>query len=132
MSKAVTQTQSALNSEMQSLMSTTQDWAWWDDMASYAVGNYTDFIYRNANPGNLATVKVHLFIVLDSQGNVLHSTLMSPDFNENGPAPADILQVIRDHPGLASLSASDPGNSGLLLFPEGPMIVASAPDPSFG
>lgn len=127
MSDGVRQARSALAAETQSLMSTTQDWAWWDDMASYATNNNREFIDRNANPGNLATVRVHLFIVLDEKGTVLHSRLLSPDFRENTTVPADLLQAIRGHPGLVSHLPDDPGTQGILRSPEGPMIVASAP-----
>jgi PAS domain S-box-containing protein len=125
--EAVLQTQAALTSENQALLSTTQDWAWWDDMAQYAQGTNAGFIDRNANPANLATVKVHLFIILDEKGQVLHSILLSPDFSTNTSAPEDILGPIRTTPGMIGHTATDPGTAGLLQFPEGPMILASTP-----
>jgi PAS domain S-box-containing protein len=127
MSEAVSQVQSSLTGETQSLLSTAQDWAWWDDMASFARNHNAEFIDRNANPANLATVKVHLFIIYDRNGTVLHSQLLSPEFKNNASAPDDLLHIIQTYPELITHRAEDPGTAGLLNFPEGPMVIASAP-----
>jgi PAS domain S-box-containing protein len=125
--EAVNQTRSALNEESQSLLSTTQDWGWWDDMAAFAVNHNTDFINRNADPEGLATIRVHLFVILDPEGNILYDRLMSPDFRQNASVPEDIIRIIRNNPRLIYHAADDTGTNGILLLPEGPMVVASTP-----
>ena len=127
MGDAVNQTKSALNAESAALLSTTQDWAWWDDMADFAAGNNTGFIERNANPDNMATVKIHLFIVLDEKGNLLYGRILSPDFATNTTIPEGLMALVRNNPRLISHAADDRGISGLLILPEGPMVIASAP-----
>ena len=127
MKKAVGQVVSSLNGESQALLSTDQDWGWWDDMASFAVNNNTGFIERNANPENLATIKVHLFLILDPEGKILYSRILSPDFQENEPVPDDIIRSLRNNTRLLYHTADDPGTSGILVLPGGPMLVASTP-----
>ena len=127
MRDAVTQTKAALNEESASLLRTTQDWAWWDDMADFAAGNNTGFIERNANTDNMATVKIHIFMVLDKKGNLLYGRILSPDFATNATIPEGLMARVRNNPRLVSHTADDPMISGLLVLPEGPMAIASAP-----
>jgi PAS domain S-box-containing protein len=127
MGEAVNQTKSALNAESAALLSTTQDWAWWDDMAGFAENHDTKFVDRNANPDNMATVKVHLFIVLDENGNLLYGRLLSPDFTTNTPVPDGLIILLRSNPRMTFHPADDLGSSGILHPPEGLMVVASAP-----
>jgi PAS domain S-box-containing protein len=127
MNDAVNQTKSALDEESATLLSTAQDWATWDDMYQFAAGYNTGFIERNANPDNMATVKVHLFIVLDENGTMLYGRLLSPDLTINTTVPAGLTELVRSNPRLVSHPADDPGISGILVVSEGPMAVASAP-----
>lgn len=59
------QVQSALNAEEASLLSTTQDWGWRDDMYQYAAGQNPEFIESNTKPDALATLNLNLFMILD-------------------------------------------------------------------
>jgi len=124
---AVAQVTSSLNAESRALLGTTQDWAWWDDMASFAVDHNVDFINRNANADNLATVKVHLFVILDPEGNLVYGQLLSPDFHQNSSVPDDMMTSVRQNPLLVYHSAPDQGITGTLLTPRGLMVVSSAP-----
>ncbi|MEN6396447.1 MAG: CHASE4 domain-containing protein [Methanoregula sp.] len=125
--EGVTQVMSSITAESQTLMSTTQDWGWWDDMASFAVNHNQDFVIRNANPNALSTVKVHLIMILDPDGNILFDQLLSPDFTNNTTVPDDIVTSIRNNPRLIHHTADDPGTTGILLLPEGPILISSVP-----
>ena len=127
MTMAAGQVRSALDSESASLLGTTQDWAWWDEMAAFTQSPDPDFIDRNARPEHFATIRVHLFVILDSRGNVVHSILLSPDYASGTSAPPGVLAIVRNTSGLTSLTETDPGNTGLIRMPGGPMILASAP-----
>jgi PAS domain S-box-containing protein len=127
MQDSMRQVRSAINAESSSLQVTTQDWAWWNDMDQYAVDHNPGFIEHNADQTSLATLKVNLFIILDENGNLLYGQVLSPDFQVNRSVPDNLLGLIRSNPALVTYHADDPGLSGILLFPEGPMIVSSAP-----
>jgi PAS domain S-box-containing protein len=126
-SDAVTQVISTLNAESQTLLSINQDWAWWDDMASYAVNHNQDFIDRNADGTAISLVKVHMIIILDAGGNILYDQIWSPDFQLNTSVPDDIVTEVRNNPQLIFHTPDDPGTTGILLLPDGPMIVSSVP-----
>jgi PAS domain S-box-containing protein len=127
MGDSMKQAQSALNTEEASLLITTHDWAWWDDMAEFSVDHNTDFLEHNANPESMAMLSIHHLIILDNDRNVLYSRTLSPDFKKNTSVPEDFMALIRNNPSLTTLPEDSPGISGLLLSSEGPMVFASAP-----
>jgi PAS domain S-box-containing protein len=127
MEQAVSQTKSALGAESQSLLTTTQDWGWWDDMYKYAADQNPVFLASNTNPDALATLHLNLFMILDERGNLLYGRMLSPDFRENKAVPADLETMIQTNSRLLSRTVDDPGISGIILTKEGPMIVASVP-----
>jgi PAS domain S-box-containing protein len=127
MEESMTQVRSALNAESSSLLATTRDWAWWDDMDQYAVDHNPGFIDENADLSSLSTLRVSLFVILDANGNLLHGEILSPDFSVNRTVSGDLVSLIRSSPGLASHAADAPGVSGILILPEGPMVVSSVP-----
>jgi len=127
MGNSMRQVQSAINAESGSLLTTTQDWAWWDDMDEYAVSHNPEFVEKNADFTSLATLKVNLFVIFDENGNLLYGQVLSPDFTANKSVSGDLETLIRSNPGMVSHTADDPGLSGILLLPEGPMVVSSVP-----
>jgi PAS domain S-box-containing protein len=127
MGDSMRQVQSAISAESASLLTTTQDWAWWDDMDQYAVNHNPAFVESNADLISLATLKANLFVILDDNGNLLYGQVLSPDFTANRSVSGDQLMLIRSNPGLVTHTADDPGMSGILVLPEGPMIVSSVP-----
>jgi PAS domain S-box-containing protein len=127
MADAINQTKAAMNVESAELLRTTQDWAWWDDIYQYAADQNPDFLDRNTDPLALATLDLNLFMILDGKGNLLHGQVLSSDFQTSGPVPADITNLLQNNPGIIRLPEDDPGLSGVLVIPEGLMMVASAP-----
>jgi sensor domain CHASE-containing protein len=127
MGDSMRQVQSAINAELSSLLTTTQDWAWWDDMDEYAINHNPEFVEVNADLTSLATLKANLFVIFDENGNLLYGQVLSHDFTVNQSVPDDLVTLIRSNPGMVSHAADDPGLSGILLLPQGPMIVSSVP-----
>ena len=127
MVQAVNQTQSAFHAESDSLMSTIQDWGWWDDLYLYTAGQNPGFLANNTNPDSLATLHLNLFMILDEKGNLLFGQELSPDFRTNRSVPADLETRIYSNPRMVYHDQDDPGVSGFLIMPEGPMMVASVP-----
>ncbi len=123
---SLNQSRSAIDAEASSLLLTTHDWAWWDDMAGFAINRNPGFLEANANPDAMRTLNVHLFVILDTQGTVLYSNFFTPDFAVNSPVPDTYLSLVRT-PRLTSPAPDDAGISGLLMTPDGPMILAAAP-----
>lgn len=127
MEDSMRQVRSAINAESSSLLTTTQDWAWWDDMAQYAVDHDPAFVESNADLSSLATLKVNLFAIYDENGNLLYGQVLTPDYSANSTLAGPLAGLIRSSPGLIARGDGDTGRSGILLLPEGPMIVSAVP-----
>ena len=127
MARSINQTYSALHAESSSLLITTHDWAWWDDMAYFAVNRNPDFLQNNANNEAMRTLRIHLFIILDENGNILYDNILSTDFRSNSSVSPEIMAIIRNNPELWAHPGDDQGIAGLLLSPRGPIVLASAP-----
>ena len=127
MGASIKQVQSALSTEAASLLITTQDWAWWDDMYQYTADQNPAFLASNTQPEALATLNLNLFMILDEKGNILHCLVLSPDFRTSGSVPPDLETFIQNNSRIVYHTKDDPGVSGILLTPEGPMVVASVP-----
>jgi PAS domain S-box-containing protein len=127
MADSVAQTKATINAESVSVLSTDQDWAWWDDIYYYADGQNPGFPVSDANPAALATLRLNLFMILDGNGTLLYGQVLSPDFQTNESVPADLETLVRKSPLLTTHHADDQGISGLLITPGGPMAVASVP-----
>lgn len=127
MSTSMNQTLSALNAEAASLLITTHDWAWWDDMADFTLDGNTGFLEHNANPAAMTTLRVHLFMIMDDDGNLLYDRILSQDFGTDTPVPEDLVRIIRENPRLTRFNEDDQGVSGTFLAPHGPMVIAASP-----
>jgi len=127
MNKALGQVRSSLDSESSSLLSTAQDWGWWDETARFVATNDSAYLERNVNSESLATINVHLFLVFDPEGNLVYGRILSPDFQQDDPLSDVTLQTVRGTSSLVHHAPEDRGSSGVLLFHKGPMLVASTP-----
>jgi PAS domain S-box-containing protein len=127
MGASMKQVKSALGAEDASLLSTARDWGWWDDIYQYAAGRNPAFPESNTQPDALAVINLNLFMILDEKGNLLHGQVLSPDFRTNGSVPADLETLILSNSRITHHAEDDPGISGILLTPEGPMVIAAVP-----
>jgi PAS domain S-box-containing protein len=127
MNKAMGQVRSSLGGESRSLLSTTRDWGWWDETATFVATNNSDYIRNNLNPDSLETINVPFILVLDPAGRPVYGRLLSPDFLRDEILSEEMVRVIRDTPSLVNHTPGDPGTSGILVMPPGPMLVASTP-----
>ena len=127
MSQANGQVLSSLNGESSLLLSTAQDWGWRDETASFVADNNSWYIKENANPSSLATIRVHLFMVLDQDGKPVFTRLLSPDFRQDEPVPQELIHTLLNTAPLMHHAADDPGTSGMLVLSGEPMLIASTP-----
>jgi PAS domain S-box-containing protein len=127
MGNSMNQSRSALAQESAGLLSTTQDWAWWDDMYQFAADRNQGFIDSNIQPDALATIRLNMFMVVDQKGTPLYGQIISQDYQVNGSVPADLENLILGNTRLARPPEDGPGVSGLLLTSDGPLLVASVP-----
>ena len=127
MSDSMNQSRSALAQESAGLLSTAQDWAWWDDMYQFASDRNQGFIDSNIRPDALATIHLNIFMVVDEKGSPLFGQALSQDYQVKGSLSADLENLILENTRIARPPEDSEGVSGLLITSDGPLLVASVP-----
>ena len=125
--KDVTEVTGAIANEQDDLSNTLHDWAYWDDTCQFVVDLNQDYIIDNLNENSLSALRVNLYMLTDTRGHIIYGKIVDPVTGRESPLPEYISQLLP--PGQPFLNHSSvPGtNAGILLLPEGPLMIASSP-----
>ena len=104
-----------------------KDWSQWDDMYQFVQDHNADFHDANLTEGAMASLKVNLFAIVDLSGTVVFGTGYDTSQDTYLPVPGYIQAHLRPDDPLVNHTALDQKVAGLLLLPEGPMLVVSQP-----
>src|SRR3990170_1386757 len=102
------------------------DWAGWNETYTFAGGTNPDYIEQNLPDETYADLRLNLFAVTDRQGRLIYGGMYDPAAEEVLPLP----DSLKAHLTFDRLLRHDTTNShieGLLLLPEGPLLIASRP-----
>ncbi len=123
----VTQVISAMVNEQDDLSNTLRDWSYWNDTNQFALDQNQYYITQNMNEKSLSTIRVNLFILTDTQGNLVYGKVVDPVTGRESQLPENFSELLPPgHPFLNHTSLTDT-NTGFLLLPTGPMMIASSP-----
>lgn len=117
----------ALLAQVDELDRQLSDWAAWDETYDFATRPSAAYVERNIPDGTFTDLRLNAMAILSASGAVLYGqgfdlaaqspTLISPALKSR-LQPSSIL---------VSHAAADSSVKGILLLPEGPMLVASRP-----
>ncbi len=117
----------AISNELDDLTNPLHDWSYWDETYRFALDLNKDYISQNLDEQSLSTISVNLFVLTDTQGNIIYGTMVDPLTGHQSPLPENFNQYIPPyHPFLNHTSLLGT-NTGILLLPTGPMMIASSP-----
>jgi len=125
--KDMTEAIGAIANEQDDLSNTLHDWSYWDDTYQFVLDQNEDYIIGNLNENSLSVIRVSLYMVTDTRGQIIYGKIVDPVTGRESPLPEYISQLLPPgHPFLNHTTLSGT-NTGLLLLPEGPMMIASSP-----
>jgi diguanylate cyclase (GGDEF)-like protein/PAS domain S-box-containing protein len=117
-----------LADELSTMNNITADWAAWDDTYEFIQDAGDEYIESNLVDATFTGLKINLMVYVDTSGQVVFGK--GVDMN-NGNRVFPIQEALRDHFVVNDpiLNHPDPRSSltGLVLLPEGPLLVASRP-----
>ncbi len=119
--------QAALADDIASIDTIASDWATWDDTYAFVGDRNEDYIQSNLGADALRLIDVQIIAYVDAQGRlVLEQAFDSKDW-QPAPAPAELGRYLA--PGSPLLQHPDlsRGVTGLLMLPQGPLLVAARP-----
>lgn len=108
------------------LISTTIDWAYWDDTYLIIGGQKPDYIESNLTDDAIANIKVNLIQFVDNQGRIVYQkALFFEEYNLVPPEQSQNL-LVDSYPYLYLTSPELPQQAGLVQYESQLMLVVSS------
>jgi diguanylate cyclase (GGDEF)-like protein/PAS domain S-box-containing protein len=123
----VEQARAALFEELQSLSSACGDWAPWDETYRFAQDANPGYVVSNLAASTFQTLRLNLAVFLDGEGKLVYGTGFDLRRNCRTPIPRGLAPHIARGAWLARREQADGQKGGLLVLPEGPMVVSARP-----
>lgn len=117
----------SIGDDADTLSAIASDWGPWDDTYDFVAGEKPDYVETNLVPETYSNLRINLILITDTSGGIVYAGAYDLTNKTIVDVPDSIHPHI--HPGTPLMDVSDParGRSGILMMPEGPMIVASRP-----
>lgn len=103
------------------------DWSAWDDAYQFVQNGNEAFKQSNLNDTSLANLRVNLIVFVNPSGRIVFGTGFDLDRRQRTAIPASITSRLAKHDLLLRPVAPLNIIAGLILLPEGPMIISSRP-----
>ena len=118
---------SAVSDELSNLSSINRDYASWDDTYTFIEDANDNYSKANLVDATFTNLRLNLMVFIHSSGRVVFSKAFDLQNEQEIPVPASL----QDHLFTASLllqhSGPESDLTGILLLPEGPMLISSRP-----
>lgn len=125
--KNVGRAQNALSDDISSLVTMTRDWGTWDDTYNFIENANTEYIEANPTDETIKGLRVNVMLFINSSGQIVFSKAFDLQKEQEMPVPQSLLRYIS--PGSILVHHQDTNSSvnGIILLPEGPMLISSEP-----
>lgn len=117
----------ALASDTAKLDRTTGDYAAWDDTYAFVEDANQEYITTNLIDAVFVTNKLSLAAIVDTTGKVVHSKAFDLNTDKPLPAPEFFRTPLTTDDPLLRHQSIESSTTGIIVLPEGPMIVAARP-----
>jgi signal transduction histidine kinase/DNA-binding response OmpR family regulator len=115
----------SLASSLDGLAGEAGDWAAWDETYAFAGGGDPEFTQRSISDRTFPELNLNLIFIADNAGRVVYAEEYDDETGTRMPVGAASLSqlsedhILLTHPGVDSVV------KGILLLPDGPILVAS-------
>lgn len=115
-----------LQDDINKLDSSVVDWAPWDDTYAFIEDVNEDYIRSNLGVVPFTNIKINLMLFINSSGHIIYGKAFDLENGEEIPVPLQ-LQKLSVHDILLNHTGTESYVKGIIILPEGPMLVASRP-----
>lgn len=123
----VDRVRNAISDDLASISSQAGDWATWDDTYAFIEDGNQDYIESNLNDITYTGLKINLLMFIHDSGHIIYSGGFDLRKGQAVPYDASFQTNILSR-GLIDLkTAMKDGINGLVMLPEGPMLVVAKP-----
>jgi len=118
--------ENAILTETQKLITVTSDWAPWDETYEFIGDGNKSYIDKNLMDEAFVILDLDYFIYLDSKGKCVFEKGFDPQLNEQIAVPSSLHDALEDMGITRNIDPTLKLN-GLILLPEGPVIISTHP-----
>jgi PAS domain S-box-containing protein len=126
-SENVERAQAALSDDLSNLNAIVGDWAPWDETYAFVEDINSSYIENNLNDDTFANLRVNIMLFTSTSGQIMFGKAFDLQSKQDIPVPESLKENLSTSNLLTYLPDSDSEVSGLLLLPEGPMLISSQP-----
>jgi PAS domain S-box-containing protein len=126
-SRNVQRALNALSDDVSRFETVVGDWAPWDDTYTFIDDLNAQYIESNLLDTTFNNLGLNLIMFLDSSGQVVFAKAFELEDQQELPVPQSLAEYLSPDSPIAYHSDIDSTTSGVLLLPDGPMLVASHP-----
>ena len=103
------------------------DWAAWDETYAYVATRDPDYVKTNIPDATFTDLRLNMLLILDRSGRILFAR--GADLERGAPAkvPSSLTPHLAPGGALLAHRSETSRTAGILLLPEGPVLIASRP-----
>ncbi len=123
----VQRVQSAITDVLAKLDSESGDWAGWNDTCTFIEDVNDNYIKVNLPDASYVILGINMTLFIDPSGKIVYGKNLDLTSREEISLPGNIERYLAGNIKLWNHTDPFDSVSGIVLFPEGPMLVASRP-----
>ena len=125
--KGLERAQTALSWELDRLSATAGDWALWDDTWRFIQDLNREYVEANLTRATFQNLGIDLMAFVRPSGELTYCQAYDPEDRAEKLLPEELQSYLRPDSRLLRLDGPESSASGLVMLPEGALLVASRP-----
>lgn len=117
----------ALVNNLHELNSTAKDWAGWDDTYTFVTDVNERYIQENLAEASFVNLRLNFMLFINTVGEIKYGKGLDLQQKVAISVPASLKQYLATRPRLIQHNTLNSSHTGILLLPEGSLLVASHP-----
>jgi sensor domain CHASE-containing protein/nitrogen-specific signal transduction histidine kinase/CheY-like chemotaxis protein len=117
----------ALSRELASLETMAHDWAAWDDTYAFIADANDEYVKSNLVDETFTGIRLNLMLFIDASGKAVFAKAFDLKNEEAIPIPRTIEEQLSGDSPLLRHTSTDSSLAGIILNPEGAMLIVSEP-----
>ncbi|MDI6772445.1 MAG: EAL domain-containing protein [bacterium] len=117
----------ALREELRQLDTVARDWAWWDDTYTFIEDRNAAYIRSTLTDETIGGLRLNMLAFVHASGRIVYATGFDLRHGRTMSAPAGFLRYLASPNPLVRHIDEGHRVTGILLLPDGPLLVASRP-----
>ena len=117
----------ALRETIDELHLKSADWGTWDDTWHYVVDRNAAYVASNMTTQSYTNIHVNAMVITDVAGRVVFAKQVDFENVRDVPLSRSLMAALQASPALSHIDRADASSRGILVLPEGPVIVSARP-----